>query len=417
MDNKTKFFKNVVLLQFIPVVLLGILILSNLREQKILKIRELHPYEFNYGHAVPLLFFGAAFVLSLLSFFSKQKEAPEDEAAILKIKRKQNFWKFAFYCNVFLLTVITIFSIALFRKNPFVIDQPSIFYSLVFSRSLLVLIISLVAASFLLAVGINWKTNRAFSVTILIFSFFIFSVSFVCEVLFISKFMDASESYIAAKKEKKASVNEEEQGEEEWVSYAEVEEIDQNKYPIVEKSDLISSVDSLITAWGGFENETDFYDRRILVKRTLASGNSVSEYIAMRYMDVRRDDPEAFYEAFNTYKSVLYNAVSLSDYHRAEMYKIVDGLLLAYNDIGGKTEKLDEIYAIMLETDGKYLSELETYYDPKTVQALKEYQINDGKAFFNGDYHWFYSFWARRNKEGNAKETVLILKEIKNHYD
>jgi len=148
MNKKTRFFKNVLLLQFIPILLLGILISSNFREQKILKIRQLHPYEFNYGYAVPLFVFGVGLVLALFSLFSKQEDITQDEAEILKIKRKQNFWKFAFYCNVFFVGVTAIFSAVIFRENPIVIDQPVLFYGSIISRALLVVVISLVTASF-----------------------------------------------------------------------------------------------------------------------------------------------------------------------------------------------------------------------------------------------------------------------------
>ena len=101
MDNKTKFFKSVVLLQFIPALLLGVLILLNFRNQNLLNIRGLHPNEFNYAFIVPLIFFGFAFLLSIFYFFSKQHESAEDESEILKIKRQANFWKYAFYSNIF----------------------------------------------------------------------------------------------------------------------------------------------------------------------------------------------------------------------------------------------------------------------------------------------------------------------------
>ncbi len=117
MNNRIKFFKNVLLFQFIPIFILGLLILSSFREQKILRIRELHPYEFNYGYAVPLIVFGAGLVLSVLSLLFKQENLKQEEGEDLKKLRRQNFWKFAFYCNLFLVLVIMVFYNNYFKRR------------------------------------------------------------------------------------------------------------------------------------------------------------------------------------------------------------------------------------------------------------------------------------------------------------
>lgn len=210
MDNKTKFFRSVILLQFILVFLLGIFILFNLQHQKILKIRYLHPYEFTYGFVLPMLFFGVSLVVSTWYLFSKKEYSIENEIDILKAKRLQNFWKFAFYWNVFIVIFIAIVSAGVFRQDPCVIDQPILFYILIYVRCLIVLIVSMVMASLFLSSGIYWKSNKTLAAIIVIFSFFIIFMAFIFEILFIGEFMTASKGYKEYKNERRVMVNEEE---------------------------------------------------------------------------------------------------------------------------------------------------------------------------------------------------------------
>ncbi|RKR10592.1 hypothetical protein C8C83_2268 [Flavobacterium sp. 90] len=419
MNKKTKFFKNVLLLQFIPVLLIGILILSNFREQKTLRIRQLHPYEFNYGYAIPLFVFGIGLVLALFSLFSKQEDVLVDESEILKIKRRQNFWKFAFYCNIFLLVVSAVFSVMISLGNSIVIDDPVMFYSLIFSRSLLVLIVSLVVASFLLAVGINWKTNKALAVTILIFGFFIIGVSIFGDFLFVRKFNDASESYKMAKNEKKIPAKEEEQlgdydGDD---SYEESEESD-------DATLLYQSWISLIKEWGGTEGKDDLFAVRKSIEYSQKGYDKENDHYLLQFIDRLRNNPDELYSEFEMYKPVLYSTVSGETYRVAKFDKIVNGLLLAYEDIGSQRDKLIEIYRVMgvdhdyKSSQDKYFYEFESYFSPETVQKIRDLESSGSYTYYiESDLMWFYGFWVRRHNEGNIKKVAIILKEIKEHYD
>ncbi|WJS95454.1 hypothetical protein NYQ10_03155 [Flavobacterium johnsoniae] len=341
MNKNSRFFKNVLLLQFVPILLLGILIVSNFREQKTLRIRQLHPFEFNYGYAVPLLIFGIGLVLAVFGLFSKQENiTQEDETQILKIKRQQNFWKFAFYCNVFFIVAIAVFSAVISREEPIVIDQPILFYGSIVLRALLVVVISLVTASFFLAAGINWKITKPLAVICLIFSFFIIGASVFGDVLFMGKFHEASESYKLTKNEKIISTNLEESPE----NYVENEEND-------EESDdatlLYNSWISLIKEWGGTEGEQDLFTVRKSIEYSQKGYDRENDHYLLQFIDGLRNNPDQLYSEFEMYRPVLYSAVSKETYLAAKFDKIVNGLLLAYDDIGNQDDKLIEIYRVM----------------------------------------------------------------------
>jgi hypothetical protein len=432
MNKKTRFFKNVILLQFIPILLFGILILSNFREQKTLKIRQLHPYEFNYGYAVPLFVFGVGLVLALFSLFSKQEDITQDKAEILKIKRKQNFWKFAFYSNVFFIVVISIFSAVISRENPIIIDQPVLFYYSIVLRALFVVLVSLVTASFFLAAGINWKTNKTLAVIILIFSFFIIGASIFGDLLFMGKFHEASESYKMAK-EKKRVPRESKEKIEDFDEYdnsekavEENEEINEQE----EKDKLLFSFNFLIEDFSGFEGKNDFFDIRNRVeynlKRYIAEEEDEYYYIfqylnKFRFTKKQALSPDEFYLGFKKYKTVLYGFVSPKTYRVANFDKIIDALLLTYEDIGDDRDKWRDIYSTMNNDDDikfeKYYSILEDYYSPKIITKIEDIRFSNGSKFKKSDIVWLYSFWARRDEEGIRKEVAIILSEIKEHYE
>ncbi|WP_125717959.1 MFS transporter [Flavobacterium ustbae] len=417
MDRKTRFFKNTLILQFIPLLLLGLLIVSNFREQKVLKIRQLHPYEFNYGEWLPFIFFAVCCIASLFTLFPKPPGAPEDEAEIVKRKRKENFWKFAFYCNVFLLLIIGGFSILVFQKEPLIIDQPVHFYAIILSRSLLVIIISLVVASFLLATGIYWKTNKSFAVVVLIFSFIIMTASVFFEFIFMVLFIQNSQIYTLTKSGN--TVNQEEV----YQDYQQSEETDDEGGQTATL--LYDSWNSLIKDWGGTEDENEFFGVRKLINTSLQSDDVESDhYYLLHFINNLKNIPNELYSEFETYKPVFYSAVSEETYHTAHFDKIVNALLLAHDDIGGQNDKLVEMYKTMEDDEGnntsqdKYFSKFEGYFSPETIQKIKELKLSsDDFAYTESDLMWCYGFWARRNNEGNIQETAAILKEIKEHYE
>lgn len=418
MNKKTKFFKNVLLLQFIPVFLLGVFILSNPKSQKVIRIREIHPYEFNYGELLPLISFAVCCIVALFTLFLKTPKTPEDDEEIVKRKRKQNFWKFAFYCNVFLLLVIGIFSVLVFQKDALIIDQPVHFYAIIFSRFLLVIVISLVVASFLLAAGIYWKTNKSLATAILVFSFLILTVSSVFELAFVSVFIENSERHFIAKGQKQTGNQEEV-----YEDYGESDEGDDESEDTAVL--LYDSWISLIENWGGTKGEQNFFGVRQSIDYSMQNHIAENEnYYLVQFIDSLRNKPDKLYSEFEMYKRVFYSAVSDETYQEANFDKIVNGLLLAYEDIGSQKDKLIEIYRVMgtEQKNGPYQEEyflkFESYFSQETIQKIKDLKTSaDQDDYTKADLMWFYGFWVRRNNEGNLKEVALILKEIKEHYE
>lgn len=418
MDNKAKFFKTVLMLQFVPALLIGVLILMHFRPQKLLNIRGLHPYEFNYGYAAPLIFFGICFLLSVVVLFLKPQNNEEDEADLQKKNRQKNFWKFAFYCNLFFIVIIGIFLIAISRKDSLVINEPIQFYSIVFSRSLLVILLSLVTASFLLSAGIYWKTNKTMGIVILIFAFLIVCFSLVFEAIFVGVFIQQSEAYVNSKSEKSLPSAEAAEASEEYVEESEEED------PEVEKSKLISSWNSLIADWGGLEGKSDFQEVRRLIGSSLDDHITENDhYYLVQFIDNVRDQPEGIVYEFENYKAIIYNVISPQTYQQANFDKVVNGLLLAYDDIGSENDKLIEIYQVMSVQDKniqllqEYFPKFESYFSPETIEKINELKLSSADWSMKSDLVWFYSFWARRNHEGNSKQIAIILNEIKEHYN
>lgn len=417
MDKKSKFFKNVLLVQFVPVILIGIMILLNFRNQKLINIRGLHPFEFNYAHALPVIFFSISILVSTLTIILKSQNVTENEFDDQKKIRQQNFWKFAFYCNVFFILVITVFSVSLFRLDPLIINKPVLFYSLVFTRSLLVVVLSLVVASFLLATGVYWRANRTMGIIILFFAIVIFCASIVYEFAFMYVFVESSERYVYERNEKRVSSDKSEY-------YVQESQNDEETDPELEKSKLISSWNSLIKDWGKFDGTYEFSNNRVNIGQSLDDHIVENDYYYfIEYIDRLRENPDELYAGFERYKSVFYNLVSSKTYHDGILHKIVDGLLLTYDDLGQEDDKLNKIYKLMDESDKKsqhtaedYFSDLEHYFSQETMQELKNYKLSS-YGDDSGNIVWFYSFWARRNHEGNAKEVAIILNEIKEHYN
>jgi len=293
-------------------------------------------------------------------------------------------------------------------------------------------VISLITASFFLAAGINWKTNKTLTAFILIFSFFIICASVFGDVLFMGKFHEASESYKTAKNEKKIPEESEVIVEalDEYDSQEETVEENKETNQEDEKEKLLFSFNFLIGDIGGFKGENDFFDTRNRVEYNLKGfiGEEEDEYYYLfKYLNKFRADkkqtqsPNEFYLEFKKYETALYGFISPKTYRVANFDKIIDALLLAYEDIGDDREKWRDIYNTMNnDRDTKlevYYEILEDYHSPKIIAKIEDIRFSNGSKFKKSDIIWLYSFWARRDEEGNRKEVAVILNEIKEHYE
>ena len=162
MDKQTRFFKSTIILQFLPISLLGIFLYSKFQRQEILNIPELHPNEFTIGTIFPVLFFIICAVISIPYLFSKKNIEGKEETEIQKTLRIKNFWKFSFYGNAILAVLILIFSVVinLQHTKEIIVRGDEFYYLFVFFQALLPVLLSLILASFMLTSGVYWNTNK-----------------------------------------------------------------------------------------------------------------------------------------------------------------------------------------------------------------------------------------------------------------
>lgn len=425
MENKTKFFKSAVLLQFFPIILLGIFLYSKFEKQEILNIREFHPHELNIGTLFPVIIFLVCCIFSLPYLFSKKEyNDPENDIDVQKKLRTENFWKFAFYSNVVLLLLLSTFLAVINFLHPkaFIITGNEFYYVFIFLQALSVVVLSLILASFMLSSGVLWKTNKTLSVIILSFCFIFFItwtwIDFIC----INEFKKYSEYYYLA----------EEAPDEITEDVVEVtpEEYDYQGDVSENRGELIE----IEEAWNYFLNnkydlkgKQEFTEIRFpMYSNFLLNTEDDGDYFLTGYLKNLRNDPKMISLAFEMYQSVLYNSVSRRTYRIGNFDKVIDGLLFTYEDLFDNENEgnLQKIYKIMTAERegygldaGEYYPELEKYFTPETIELLESTRLSNGSQFSNGDIVWFYSFWARRNHENNSDEVVSVLREIKENYN
>lgn len=423
MKNKAKFFKSTILLQFIPVTLLGIFLYSKFKRQEILNIPELHPHELNIGALFPVVFFLACGLISIPYLFSKKTESDE-EADSQKILRTNNFWKFAFYSNVVLLLLVSIFLTIANLRHPkeFIIIGDEFYYVLVFLQALSIPVLSLILASFMLSSGVLWKTNKTLATVILFFGFLLFGAWIWMDLLCINEFRRISENHYL---ENEIPVETSD-------DVVEVEPEDY-EYQGDVSEDRGESV-QLEEAWNYFLNhkydlsgKQEFTEVRFpIYSNFLLNTEDDGDYFLTGYVNEIRRDPKMISLAFEMYQSILYNSVSRRTYRIANFDKVIDGLLFTYEDLHSEENEgnLQKIYRIMSAEKegygldaGEYYPELEKYFSTETIELLEATRLSNGSQFSNGDIVWFYSFWARRHHENNSDEVVSVLREIKENYN
>ncbi len=134
---------------------------------------------------------------------------------------------------------------------------------------------------------------------------------------------------------------------------------------------------------------------------------------------------EKFIDFISETKNKFYNLVSNRTYRISNVDKILSGLLLSYEDLYENEQfaeqKLNSIYKLMNNKDSnlasEYYNDIEKYISPESSEIFENIRFTDGSLFTNGDLVWFYSFWARRNNEGNAEQTVAIIRDVIEHYE
>lgn len=143
------------------------------------------------------------------------------------------------------------------------------------------------------------------------------------------------------------------------------------------------------------KEEEDFEDLAIPENYSKFERESQLIYIALQAQSFDRT-PERVSYFWDQNKVYFYTFFSNARYEKL-CKQLIDDLILVY----------EEIVHIPL------YKEFYTKYDVSDEEFLDFPSKKFTKKF---EYSWPFSFWDRRFKEQNEKETIRILKEIQNHY-
>lgn len=137
-------------------------------------------------------------------------------------------------------------------------------------------------------------------------------------------------------------------------------------------------------------------------------------------------DPEKMKASFEKYNHLLYSLISPELYKKADFDKITKLLILSHDDIynSENPEKvLAKIYSNMLVPKKKveyiqfYYKSISPFISDKSQDYINYCNTKHYALTSEDDIVWIYSFWARRDREGNSQEVYNILTQIKEHYE
>lgn len=147
--------------------------------------------------------------------------------------------------------------------------------------------------------------------------------------------------------------------------------------------------------------------------------------------DKLRENPDEFREAYESYKPILFALLSRNIYNDSNLDLLIEVLISSRDDISraenqnkGKIEVIDMIYKIMIsgaekEFPNYHFSQISPFVSKKTWGLIMRNSKQNRKTNYNNKATavWIYSFWVRRNQEGNMDVTYAILKDVKKHYE
>lgn len=162
-------------------------------------------------------------------------------------------------------------------------------------------------------------------------------------------------------------------------------------------------------------------------------GLNAAEYVhEIRFLtDKLRENPDEFREAYESYRPILFALLSRNIYNDSNLDLLTEVLISSRDDISraenqnkGKIEVIDAIYKTMIYGDEKefpndHFSQISPFVSKKTWGLITRNSSQNRKTDYKSKAAavWVYSFWARRNQEGNMDVTYAILKDVKKHYE
>ncbi len=147
--------------------------------------------------------------------------------------------------------------------------------------------------------------------------------------------------------------------------------------------------------------------------------------------DQLRENPNELRGAYESYRPILFALLSRNIYNDSNLDLLIEVLISSRDDISraenenkGKIEVIDVIYKTMIygaekEFPNYHFSQISPFVSKKTWGLITRNSKQNRKTDYTNKATavWIYSFWARRNQEGNMDVAYAILKEIKKHYE
>lgn len=467
-----RLFKFSIIIETILIVILLVASLFISTKGDKLKINALHPNEFYVA-------LGSLFVLLLISCLlafvvtSFQKAKSENSALddVEKTKRNLNFWKFTFYTNLGFTFCLLLYS--LFAKfsttKPLIIYEVSEFVAVFFGFALGTIVLSLLIGALFLGSLTFYKTNKPSSIITLIIGI----LFFICPFYLVAKYKYRCEAicFNYSTKEEINDLAEEtdesdydccgEEGDDGSFSFKSIWDDPEN-----DETNVLGAMELFLFEILNFNtdilnvsnvNETSKLRSYLLknfekteqdnltgFRRTFSflidadipsdledtEGTEIPEnetngYRFIEIVDEVDRNPAKIAGAFESYNHMLYALLDKKLYVESDLEKVVNILIQSHEDIE-KFEKSDQgfknIYQEM-KAPKKDFDFIDVHYDfvSKYMSSeIKDYldyikTENEFEATQN-DIVWVYSFWARRDHEGNREEVLNILKEIKANY-
>lgn len=448
---KNSFFKTSILIEFLLIIIVSAYFLTNLppSNNRVVTILNVHPYEFYLVLAASSI---VLLISSLIALFFdliiqlKVNKVTEDVNSKPIIKNQ--FWKFTFYGNVIISILILTFTVYTYLTNEF---EMILYNHYEFNGYLLPVligqfIVSLCVGALLLSSSTLWKQNKALGIITLCFGFLLTILPLGYGMYLKAKcYYDQEERLFPGfveEGEPTAVVAAEDYEEEHYDMGEEYEEGNEEDYfsfsnlwdNPAEDEEKVRSAIKLIAYGILDENGKNSLGTLRWYYNSINTSKDDNSELSLTYFKKIKENikkqPDIVKQAFDNYKYLLYEIVPTKLFIRNDGDIIVELLLLSYYDIKSDDNPdltLSEISKIMTsrpknkygyyDDATEYYQELKLLVSEKMISKYKTLNYGSGYSVSEGDIVWAYSFWARRNKEGNTQAVLEILNEVKKHYD
>jgi hypothetical protein len=142
--------------------------------------------------------------------------------------------------------------------------------------------------------------------------------------------------------------------------------------------------------------------------------------------DFLREGSDHLEDSFESYSPILYAFLSKRIYTDSNLNLLVEALIASKEDIDETEDPAataNKIYKTMIFGTKKsfpdhHYSQISPYISKRTLSLIKNNAERNDESEYSTQAVavWLYSFWARREHEGNDQEIASILDKIQKHY-